>query len=71
MLSLSPVAFVASAALAVVLVVLYKQKSTSKYRGCTLPPGPRGWPIIGSLLDLPKGEAPWILYHKWAQVYGK
>jgi hypothetical protein len=34
-----------------------------------LPPGPKPWPIIGNLLDLPKDKA-WITYQSWSQQYG-
>jgi hypothetical protein len=34
-----------------------------------LPPGPKPWPIIGNLLDLPKNKA-WITYQLWSQQYG-
>ena len=34
------------------------------------PPGPKGYPIVGSLFDI-NSERPWITYGKWAQQYGK
>jgi len=34
-----------------------------------LPPGPRGWPIIGNLLDMPKGDFG-KAYTEWARMYG-
>jgi hypothetical protein len=34
------------------------------------PPGPRGLPLIGSLLEI-NNERPWITYSKWAAQYGK
>ncbi|KAF8880642.1 cytochrome P450 [Infundibulicybe gibba] len=33
------------------------------------PPGPKGFPLIGSLLDIPR-EGQWNVYNKWAQTYG-
>jgi hypothetical protein len=36
----------------------------------TLPPGPYGYPIIGSLLDWPSHQE-WKTFSKWAEVYGK
>ncbi|KAH8652257.1 cytochrome P450 [Xylariales sp. PMI_506] len=33
------------------------------------PPGPKGRPVIGSLLDI-NNERPWITYNKWAKQYG-
>jgi len=34
------------------------------------PPGPKGYPIIGNLLDAP-AEKPWITYAEWGQTYGE
>jgi hypothetical protein len=34
-----------------------------------LPPGPKGYPIIGSLLDFPTFR-PWLTYDQWSKVYG-
>lgn len=34
-----------------------------------LPPGPKGYPIIGSLLDFPTAK-PWLVYDKWFKIYG-
>ncbi|KAE9386746.1 cytochrome P450 [Gymnopus androsaceus JB14] len=37
-------------------------------RKTSLPPGPRGWPIIGNLLDVPLMH-PWKVYDRWAKQY--
>ncbi|KAF9450386.1 cytochrome P450 [Macrolepiota fuliginosa MF-IS2] len=34
-----------------------------------LPPGPKGYPIIGSLFDFPIYK-PWLVYDKWFKIYG-
>ena len=34
------------------------------------PPGPKGLPIVGSLLDI-NNERPWITYGQWTKQYGK
>ena len=39
-------------------------------RHLPLPPGPKGYPLIGSLFDVPT-EKPWITYNEWAKTYGK
>lgn len=44
-------------------------KSIAKRRGHSLPPGPRGLPIIGNLLDMPI-ELPWKVFAKWGEEYG-
>ncbi|KAI0092432.1 CyP450 monooxygenase [Irpex rosettiformis] len=47
-----------------------KRKWAHRLCGCHLPPGPQGWPFIGSLFNLPNGERPWVTYREWAQKYG-
>ncbi|XP_002739929.1 cytochrome P450 2U1-like [Saccoglossus kowalevskii] len=37
-------------------------------RHINLPPGPKGWPVIGSLLQCGK-QVP-IKFHEWSQIYG-
>lgn len=51
-----------------VAATLWKYFNTKK-PPYPLPPGPKGFPIIGNLLDLPnKREAQ--EYARWAEVYG-
>ncbi|KAG1874873.1 cytochrome P450 [Suillus subluteus] len=33
------------------------------------PPGPRGWPLIGNVLDMPRIK-PWLAFTEWGQKYG-
>ena len=35
-----------------------------------LPPGPKGYPLIGSLFDMPVNK-PWVVYDEWCKTYGK
>jgi hypothetical protein len=49
-----------------VLSWLYQMRRTR----FPLPPGPKGWPVIGNLLDLPKVKE-WETYHSWSQTYGE
>lgn len=37
--------------------------------GLPLPPGPKGYPIIGNMLDIPK-DLPWKTFKEWTKVYG-
>jgi len=34
------------------------------------PPGPKGYPIIGSLLEAPTGKT-WLTYAEWGKTYGE
>ncbi|KAJ7482980.1 cytochrome P450 [Mycena galericulata] len=34
-----------------------------------LPPGPKGWPLIGNVLDMPKSHA-WKTFARWGDIYG-
>ncbi|SJL09865.1 related to cytochrome P450 CYP2 subfamily [Armillaria ostoyae] len=42
----------------------------SRYRRrLPLPPGPKGFPLIGNLWDVP-AEYPWVTYARWTATYG-
>ncbi|KZV94869.1 cytochrome P450 [Exidia glandulosa HHB12029] len=40
------------------------------YHRLGLPPGPRGWPLLGNLFDRPKAKD-WLVYSQWTKVYGE
>ena len=54
----------------VVVLLLFCGKLLSNREGPPLPPGPKGWPIIGSAFDLPDGRL-----YEWAaeqsKIHGK
>ena len=53
--------------------VLFRQLTKARNRnpkGLPLPPGPRGYPLIGNLFDMPV-DKPWLVYDKWFKTYGK
>ncbi|KAJ7102588.1 cytochrome P450 [Mycena belliarum] len=43
---------------------LYKRRVT-----LPLPPGPRGWPLIGNVFDMPESHA-WKTFARWGDIYG-
>jgi len=44
-------------------------KKANPYSSLPLPPGPKGWPIIGNFLDMPT-EFEWKTYHEWCKKFG-
>ncbi|KAI0698605.1 CyP450 monooxygenase [Cytidiella melzeri] len=70
MIRTSPLVLVTFAFLTAATLIARRRKWTTRLRGCVLPPGPRGWSIIGSLLDFPTGERPWVTLRDWSRIYG-
>lgn len=58
-----------SALIATMVLGFWLLHSYSKPKQC-YPPGPKGLPIIGSLLEI-DNERPWITYDKWVKEYGE
>ena len=51
-------------------VLLALRLFTKKLSSNPLPPGPRGLPFIGSVLDIPMSYQ-WLTFAKWAEKWGK
>ena len=66
----SPFTFITFTVILAIVYVHRRREWLQRLHGCRLPPGPRGWPIIGSLLDMPSGDRPWTIYREWAKKYG-
>jgi hypothetical protein len=56
-------------ALAVLALWLLKKITEKKPLGRPIP-GPKGWPIIGNLLDVPT-EVEYKVFSQWRQKYGQ
>lgn len=62
-------------ALAVILLVAarifyYRYDFRKRARGCSLPPGPKGTPLLGNIRDLGNANQPWLGYSNLADQYG-
>jgi hypothetical protein len=55
-------------------VILFRQwkkgRDGSNPNGLPLPPGPKGYPLIGNVFDMPADE-PWLVCDEWRKTYGK
>ncbi|TFY50143.1 hypothetical protein EVG20_g11694 [Dentipellis fragilis] len=65
--SLSPGYFISLSCLALVGFVHYHRQSSSNAK---LPPGPRGHPFIGNLLEIIKVKQFPLLFPEWSRIYG-
>ena len=70
LLGIYPHYFLAALFLTVVSFRQLKKGSEGNPNGLPLPPGPKGYPLIGNLFDVPK-DKPWVVYDKWRKTYGK
>ncbi|KAF5391128.1 hypothetical protein D9757_003045 [Collybiopsis confluens] len=51
-----------------VIALLFVTRFLVKQTKGSLPPGPRGWPIIGNIFDIPN-EYPWKVYRQWGRDF--
>jgi hypothetical protein len=54
------------AGITLLIGLLFLDQLRRKHRRFPLPPGPRGLPIIGNVLEIP-AERPWITYSQWSK----
>ena len=54
----------------VILFRQWKKGRDGNPNGLPLPPGPKGYPLIGNLFDMPANK-PWVVYDEWRKTYGK
>jgi len=59
----------ALSSLALILVTNFLNVAKRNPRRLPLPPGPKGYPIIGNIFDAPT-DKPWLVYNEWAKIYG-
>ncbi|KAI0771958.1 cytochrome P450 [Trametes elegans] len=59
----------ASLLLILVAAIIAIHRLLYKRRLGRLPPGPRGWPLVGNILDMPSSY-PWITFAHWAERWG-
>ena len=53
--------------------MLFRRSNKGRDRnpnGLPLPPGPKGYPLISNLFDMP-ADKPWVVYDEWRKTYGK
>ncbi|KXN91371.1 O-methylsterigmatocystin oxidoreductase [Leucoagaricus sp. SymC.cos] len=51
------------------LVLYFYFKKPNTGRQLPFPPGPKGWPVIGNVLDIPT-EFEWEMYREWCKKFG-
>ena len=54
----------------IILVYRRLKKGRANPKGLPLPPGPKGYPLLGNLFDMPIERA-WLVYNDWYKTYGK
>ncbi|KAG1804548.1 cytochrome P450 [Suillus subaureus] len=48
---------------------VYLVKQVLNKKPASYPPGPRGWPLVGNIQDIPQIE-PWLTFAEWGKKYG-
>ncbi|KAJ7834052.1 cytochrome P450 [Mycena olivaceomarginata] len=53
--------------LLIIFLVIFLFKPTTNRK---LPPGPKGWPLMGNIYDVPR-TASWHVFQQWGESYGE
>lgn len=64
-----PVGYMPLALLVASLATIYLWSNRKRYT-LPLPPGPKGWPFIGNIFDIPMVKG-WEVYHRWCKELGE
>ena len=65
-----PINTVDALAISIFLYLFLAFRDRRRRKGLPYPPGPPSWPIIGSLLHIPRDKQPWIAYTDMSKKYG-
>ena len=64
-----PIPFVVIVLVLFVYVRSFLDRKKLRTHGLPLPPGPKGWPVIGNMFDM-QASQPWLAYRDLAVEYG-
>ncbi|TDL26767.1 cytochrome P450 [Rickenella mellea] len=64
-----PLSIAVVALVSLVLLAFIQRRSRSR-KHLKLPPGPRGYPFIGNLIEVAKAERPNLIFLEWTKTYG-
>jgi hypothetical protein len=70
LLGIHPYYKLAALLFSVILFRQLKKGRDSNPNGLPLPPGPKGYPLIGNFFDMPADKT-WVVYDEWHETYGK
>lgn len=70
-MAVAPGVYISAILILAAAYLLYRRYEFKKRtRGCPLPPGPKGTPLLGNIRDLGNANQPWLGYSDLANQYG-